>query len=170
MSELNVANVAFTKVQDTVYDSKLMDGLAKLGVLPKSFQAIQAVLDVSKVTVADDGVAAAGVLGVGEAGRFLDVNTGEPVILATGQQVVLCQAVVTTDVAGGSLSIGLAVAGTSDTNTTPLTAATTAAVLNPNGAGLVNPGNLVAAAHYLKGAATLSPVTAGVVQVLLIVV
>lgn len=173
MSAVN-GNDGFSKVKDSIYDSKLMEGLSNLGVLPHTFQAIQAVLDIDDVTVADDGVATAGTIVAGESGRFLDVHTGEPVILGSGQQVVLCQAAVTTTLVAGTgatLSIGLAVAGTTDALTTVLTTATVFGTLNTAGMGLTNPGNVVgSSAHYLKGVAAVEAFTAGVIQVLLIVV
>jgi hypothetical protein len=46
------SNLTFTRVQDTVYDAKLLQGLADLGILPRSFQMFTAVVDLAPLSIA----------------------------------------------------------------------------------------------------------------------
>lgn len=175
MSDITTSNAAFTKVQDTIYDSKLLAGLAQLSILPKSFRVIKAVMNVDDTTTAVDGVATAGTIAAGESGLFIDSETGEAVYLEEGEQIVFLSAVSTTAlVSGGSatVEIGTTAATTTDALATTIAGSTTAfATFNTSGLNLAAAGTLVQASEpYLKFEVATASITAGVVQCVLIVV
>jgi hypothetical protein len=45
------SNLTFTRIQDTVYDAKLLQGLADLGILPRSFQMFTAIVDIAPLII-----------------------------------------------------------------------------------------------------------------------
>ena len=72
--DIDVANKGYTKVQDTVHDSKVLDGLAKLGItLPTSFRAGKGYVDLAGVTS-------------GQNVAVKDKETGQPIKFAEGEQ------------------------------------------------------------------------------------
>lgn len=51
MSDISVSNSAFSKIQDAVYDSKLIEGLENLGLFPKGFRVINGTVDLEGADV-----------------------------------------------------------------------------------------------------------------------
>lgn len=75
MSELAIENTGFSKIVDTVYDSKVLKGLVSSGVLPSTFRVI-------KGYVTFDNDAKDSNLPI------LDVNTNEQVKLSEGNAIL----------------------------------------------------------------------------------
>lgn len=91
---LDTTNLGFRMVQDTIYDTKVFEGLVKAGILPQGFQVIRATVDLSDAT---------GNVPV------LSAHDSQQVQLTTGQQIILVAGVATTGVLGAiSVNVGLA--------------------------------------------------------------
>ena len=71
---LDTTNLGFRMVQDTIYDTKVFEGLVKAGILPQGFQVIRATVDLSDAT---------GNVPV------LSAHDSQQVQLTTGQQIIL---------------------------------------------------------------------------------
>jgi hypothetical protein len=173
-NQYEASNLGFSRIKDTVYDSKIMEGLVRLGVLPEGYRAIHAVLDVSKMTVEEDGVSIAGQITDGECGIFRDVFTGERVLIHTSKQVITCQLSVVDDLAGTSGDFKVGVGHLGQSIDFELTTDTITNV-NNKGDKLSSHGVYIELdddneARYLKGQVVGTDLTEGVVQLLLVIV
>jgi hypothetical protein len=158
MTTLEISNTKYLRIKDTIYDSSLMIGLAKLGILPLSFRVVKAHVDMS------------GVLS-GEQIAIIDELTGEQVKLQEGQQVVQLSAVALEDLVGaGSVQIGLAASATGSIDTA-LSAVSSVASVNADGLGLDDAGILVNDTDKcLVAEAVSADITSGILQVVLVIV
>jgi len=178
----DTANAAFSKVLDTTYDSKVLQGL--LRILPESLRIIKGTLDIDALTTAQ-GVATAGQLAVGEVAAFLD-DSGNPIQLNAGDQIVYINAIATTDLADTTAVPAIGLCPTSygtDSLVTALITVTDADDFNPSATtGLfdgtdpvVEPGCLVLAedvvgTYLVCDNTATATLTTGVLQVTLVVV
>ena len=110
MTDITTENSAFTKIVDTIYDSKVLNGLVTAGVLPPTFRVIKATADLTDVAATTNV-------------PLLDATTGVQVQL--GEQSAILYAAVyalSTVTSGGSptFSIGLATAADGANATTTL--------------------------------------------------
>jgi len=155
-------NDGFSKIQDTVYDSKLFEGLVAAGILPQGFRIIKASVDLQ-----------------GAAGNYPIVDgSGNQVYLAAGTHVIYLSGGVLEALAGGtSVQVGLA-ASASGAVATGLSDVLTTALVNSDGVALhvdattpIGGGAVVVGSsnNYLTST-TLGTYTAGQLQVVLIVV
>jgi hypothetical protein len=164
MSEIDVQNLGFKVVHDTVIDSGVLSGLVEAGVIPKSFRVIKGEVDF----LGGDNAGVEGSYAV------LDSSTGKQVLLSTGEQIVFLSAVATTDIADAvNFGLGLnpleAAIGTA-TQTDLVTEAAVAGVnagVNPIPAAAAV--TVVGADVWLQASIT-GTATAGVVQVVVVVV
>jgi hypothetical protein len=179
------SNLTFTRVQDTVYDAKLLQGLADLGILPRSFQMFVAYVDVAPLVVGS------GVLPVYDAKKmaalppttsaaYADALADAQIVLPTGSMVCLIR---------GGLSEALAVEadltafqiGLSLTSTGALvdalsTSATGATLGATTGTGLLigtnENGGVVGVNRFLTATYTVAnaDTTTGIVKLTLVIV
>jgi hypothetical protein len=164
------SNTNFTKIQDTVYDSKLMEGLSNLGIFPSSFKVIVATVDVSSLAI-----------GAAVIQALVDDHTGNQVVFAAGQQVILVRGgastAITTEANLDLFQVGVAATATgavvevlSNAATGELLGATTgtglALTTDANG-GVIGTTNIYGVISTTVSVANL---TAGVIKVVLVVV
>jgi len=160
------ANTGFTKVYDTIRDSKVLEGLVSNGVLPRSARIIKASIDLTGQAVAK-GLA------------VIDSESGAQVHLNPGEQILFASLMATTTVvSGGTPTFDFGLSAAAADGTTPAVA--TAVIATGSVAG-VNAGlNPIpdAAAVTLVGASdvwvaldvNVAAVTTGVLQAVLIIV
>lgn len=99
------ANLGFTKVLDTIHDSKVLEGLVDNGILPRSLQMIQCTVDLTGQAVGTDTVI-----------PLTNDLTGNQVQLSAGQQVVILKGgasqAITTEANLDGFQVGLAATAT----------------------------------------------------------
>jgi len=156
MAEPNIANQGFSKLFDTQHDSNVFDGLVSSGILPKGFRVIVGSVDLT-------GTAA------GEEAIVVDAS-GNQIFIEDGRQIVMASAVATTAVtgtAGWILTLGLAPDSGADVNQ-----GSTIVVASANTSEFQNTAPVVVLDNnnWLSVNVTIQTTTAGVLQVVLIVV
>lgn len=168
MSTVETTNLGFNKIQDTVYDAKVMEGLSKLGVLPNSFQ-------VRQCTVTLTGLA----IGAAVIQALIDDHTGLQIQFIAGQQVILLRAgastLVATEANLDAFTIGLAATATGAVAETLVTTATGGEVLNAAGLNLVPTvaGAVIGATNIygvIATTVTTLALTAGVIKIVIVTI
>lgn len=161
----SLINPGFRKIQETITDSKVLDGLAENGVLPRSLRFIKASIDFTGQLGPEDGL------------QILDVETGTQVHLDPGEQILYFSAVASTTLtSGGSPTFDLGLSPTQDSAVATVlgTAATTMAALNAGVNEIITDASAVtlvgATNQWLSVDVNVVALTAGVLQVVLIVV
>jgi hypothetical protein len=168
MSNIDVSNLGFKVIQDTVYDAKMMEGLSKLGVLPNTFQLRVCTVDLEGLAV-----------GAAVIQALIDDHTGEQIVFSPGQQIIFLQAGAVIDVAAEAnldlFQVGLSATATGaiTTNMT-LSTAGTGELLNGAGVSLVlgtaaNGGVIQATNIYgvISTTVATAALTAGVVKIVI---
>jgi hypothetical protein len=164
MSEIDVQNLGFKVVHDTVIDSGVLSGLVEAGVIPKSFRVIKGEVD---LTGLDDGEAAA----------VVD-ESGNQITLSPGSHLVYISVVETTTlVSGGSATVALGLAPTAAVTATAAIADTIVEATAYNGfqsfadaAVAYNASSVGAANVYLEADVAVATISGGVLSVVLVVV
>ena len=162
MTDTAIANSGFQKIQNTLQDSKIFEGLVSAGILPPGFQVLKLHVNIT-----------------GAAGNYpvLD-HVGKQVVLSAGRQVIyMSGGVVTTLVGGTSAQVGLA-ATAAGASATALSGVLTLALVNSDGAGLhvnataPNGGGavVVGVSNHFMTVTTLGTFSAGELQIVLILV
>lgn len=154
MSQQDVSNLGFTKILDTVYDSKLFEGLVNAGILPQGFQVIVGTATLTGVIVGDE----VAVLG----------SNGNQIFLSNGKMIVGAFTAETTAITGGAtVALGLAAASGDDQNI-----ATSVISVGAANDGFLQTAVpvLVGANGWLTVAVTTATATAGALKVVLVLV
>lgn len=155
-------NDGFSKIQESILDLKIFEGLVAGGILPQGFRVIKASVDIT-----------------GAAGNYaINDESGNQLRLVAGTHIVYVSGGVLTALAGGtSVQVGLAATATGAVSTGVSDVLTTALV-NSDGIGLhvdattpIGGGAVVVDAtdNYLV-ATTLGTYTAGEVQLAIVVI
>lgn len=145
-------NQAFTKITDTIYDSKVFEGLVSLGILPKQFRVLK-----GTATPLTAGVYA-----------VLDESDNQ-ILLTAGQQILTIVAYPSTALAGGTtLQLGLSATATGAAGQV-LSAATALATINTNGIDNSVFGYIVGATNKYLTVTGVGTHTAGVLDVIIVV-
>ncbi len=167
MSEIDISNAGFSKIQDTVYDSKLMEGLANLGVFPSLFKVYVSTVDL-------EGLA----IGAAVIQPLVDDHSGNQIVFTQGQKVAFLSAGASVPVATEAnldlFQVGLAATASGAVAET-LSDAGTGELLNAAGVGStfsVNGGVVGATNVYgvISTTVTTLALTAGVVKIVMVVV
>jgi hypothetical protein len=155
-------NDGFSKIQDSILDLKVFEGLVAGGILPQGFRVIKASVDIT-----------------GAAGNYAIVDeSGNQIHLAAGTHIVYVSGGELTAVAGGtSAQVGLAATATGAVSTA-ISDVLTTALIGSDGIGLhvdatvpIGGGAVIVDAtdNYLV-ATTLGTYTAGEIQLVMVVV
>lgn len=154
------ANASYTKILDTVYDSKVLQGL--LRILPESFRVVKGTADLG-ATASGDSVA-------------VNDASGNPVLLNAGEVIVAATVAATTTVASGgaaTVTIGTSNVAAGASVTADSNILETLSLAELNGTAEL-PGPLVrlipADEQYCIAEVGSAATTAGVVEVVLVIV
>lgn len=149
-------NENFVKILDSNLNSKVFEALVNAGILPQGFQVI---------------VGSVSPLATGEGHEILD-SAGNQIRLAEGQHIAhLSVAVSTTLASGGSATVQVGLAATATgTVAEGLTADTAFATINTSGLAQNNHHIVDGTNNYLVAEVTTAALTAGELQVVLVVV
>lgn len=150
-------NQAFTKITDTIYDSKVFEGLVSLGVLPKQFRVMK-------------GTATP--LAFGSPSYAVLDSAGNQIVLSAGQQILnLVAGKGTTLASGGSATLQLGLSPTATgTVGQVLSAATAYTTVNTNGIDQSVFGYIVGSTNtYLTVTVGTANITSGTVEIIIII-
>jgi len=159
----STANAAWTKVLDTAYDSKVLQGL--LRILPETFRIVVGTADFTGGLDAGDSVA-------------VNDASGNPILLTAGETIIGLNVVATTDTSGsgtGSFGLSSVAAGTNIEAAVDILPAVTVTEMN-DGHSLANETittvQVAASQQYLIAESTAggAAIAEGVVKVVAIIV